>query len=96
MINYILETLLNIKEIDRTILSSDSKEILRIAQKSNKKKICITSPDLLGKSKTAILKLISHLNRNKIEIDYTYTRFIKDLCRILYKPHIKLVPLFNS
>ena len=36
--------------------------------KRNKKKICITSPDLLGKSKTAILKLISHLNINKIEL----------------------------
>ena len=41
--------------------------------KRNKKKICITSPDLLGKSKTAILKLISHLNINIIFFhNFTY------------------------
>ena len=37
--------------------------------KKYKKKICITSPDLLGKDSTAIIKLINHLNKNKIKID---------------------------
>tara|TARA_Y100000590_G_C15518248_1_gene938266 strand:+ start:331 stop:945 length:615 start_codon:yes stop_codon:yes gene_type:complete len=37
--------------------------------KSYKKKICITSPDLLDKGPIIIIKLIKHLNRNKIKID---------------------------
>lgn len=37
--------------------------------KRHKKKICLTSPDLLGKSKKILLKLIKHLNRNKIKVD---------------------------
>ena len=54
--------------------------------KRNKKKICITSPDLLGKSKTAILKLISHLNINKIEVDMVCVK--KDNVKIWKKHYI--------
>ena len=54
--------------------------------KRHKKKICITSPDLLGKSKTAILKLISHLNINKIEIDMVCVK--KDNVKIWKKHYI--------
>ena len=54
--------------------------------KRHKKKICITFPDLLGKSKTAILKLISHLNINKIEIDMVCVK--KDNVKIWKKHYI--------
>ena len=37
--------------------------------KKYRKKICITSPDLLDKDSKAIIKLINHLNKNKIKID---------------------------
>tara|TARA_B110000438_G_C15536336_1_gene530744 strand:+ start:136 stop:750 length:615 start_codon:yes stop_codon:yes gene_type:complete len=42
--------------------------------KKNKKKICITSPDLLGKGSKAIINLILHLNKNKIKIDMVCTK----------------------
>jgi len=35
----------------------------------HKKKICLTSPDLLGKNNKILLKLIKHLNKNKIKVD---------------------------
>ena len=37
--------------------------------KKYKKKICITSPDLLGKSSVTVLKLINYLNKNRIKVD---------------------------
>jgi hypothetical protein len=54
--------------------------------KRHKKKICITSPDLLEKSKTAILRLISYLNKNKIEIDMVCVK--KDNVKIWKKHYI--------
>ncbi len=39
LINYILSTLLKVKEINRVILSSDSQKILNIAKKNNIKKL---------------------------------------------------------
>ncbi len=37
--------------------------------RKHKKKICLTSPDLLGKNNKILLKLIKHLNKNKIKVD---------------------------
>lgn len=47
---------------------SIKKEQYKYLQKY-KKKICITSPDLLGKSQKVIIKLIKYLNKNKIKVD---------------------------
>ena len=41
--------------------------------KKNKKKICLVSPDLLGK-KNEILKYIKYLNQNKIVVDAVCTK----------------------
>ena len=37
--------------------------------KKHNKKVCLTSPELLGKSRKVSLRLIKHLNKNKIKID---------------------------
>ena len=66
LINYILGTLLNIKEIDRTILSSDSKEILRVAQKNNKKTLeTRLRPESLSRDETPLTS-VAHYVANEL------------------------------
>ena len=71
LINYIIGTLLNIKEIDRTILSSDSPEILRIAQKNNKKSLEIRlRPKNLSKDQTPLTSVAQYVANELFKENY--------------------------
>ena len=54
--------------------------------KKHKKKICIVSPELLGKRKAALINYAKYLNKNKIKIDAICTKkkFVK-LWKKIYK-----------
>ena len=90
LINYILGTLLNIKEIDRTILSSDSKEILRVAQKNNKKTLEIRlRPENLSRDETPLTSVAHHV-ANELFKENTFLRFRKEF--FISEKKIKTTP----
>lgn len=75
LVNYIISTLLKIKDIDRVILSSDSKKILNIAKKNNNKRLEVRKRDkILAKDKTP-LTAVSH----QVALDLVKENYIPDI-----------------
>ena len=61
LISHCLKTLVNIKDLDKIIVSSDSKKILNIASKVSKKIITSIRPKFLARDKTPLTSVVKYI-----------------------------------
>ena len=74
LIAYCLKTIIKIKDLDKIIVSSDSKKILNIASKVSKKITTSIRPKFLARDKTPLTSVVKHIALEE-EKKKLYSRF---------------------
>ena len=70
LIAHCLKTLVKIRDIDKIIVSSDSKKILKVASNVSKKIITSVRPKYLARDKTPLTSVVKYVALEQEKINY--------------------------